>query len=209
MQSNFEKIIRENDIKLVIFDIDGTIKDLYTEHKNALVQTMKKLQVYSTKRAKFALFLNSIGMKFFKWGCLPTNCLMQSVLIWIISFIIGCDYTQFKKMYYENYPEKSILFEKMKGQIKSLPFHMDIILASTNNYNLNTQKELCHIFGIKELRAKKYKDILQKGNVPVNNILVVGDNFFDDYLPAKLLGCKVCMVNMYDSKFKAFFLNLL
>lgn len=208
MKLNLMKLFRDNDIRLIVFDIDGTIKDLYNEHKIALMGAFKKLNIEKTKRAKFALWLNSIGMTFFKWGCLPTNSLMQNVLIWIMSIVTFKNYKELKRSYYLSYPDKSILFEKIKDQILSLPFQMDIILASTNNYTLSTKHELCNMFYVKELKEKKYKDIIQKGNVLPENILVVGDNFFDDYIPAKKLGCKTYIVNMYNSKLKDVIITL-
>jgi len=208
MRLNLMKQVRDNDIRFIVFDIDGTIKDLYKEHKAALIEAFKKLNIEKTIRAKLALWLNSFGMSFFKLGCLPTNSLMQNILIWIMSIVTFKNYKELKRSYYLSYPEKSILFEDMKCQILSLPFEMDIILASTNDYTLSTKHELCNMFCVKELKEKTYKTIIQNINVPPSNILVVGDNFFDDYLPAKRLGCKTCMVNMYNSKLKDIIITL-
>lgn len=209
MKLNLMKQIRENDIRLVVFDIDGTIKDLYTEHEIALKEAFKKLNIEKTNKVKFALWLNRVGMMFFKLGCLPTNCLMQNMLMRIMSGVTMSNYTKLKEYYYQSYPDNSILFEEIKKQIQSMPYDVDIILSSTNNYTLSTKVELCKVFHVKELKGKKYKTIVQSSNIPSANILVIGDNFFDDYLPAKRLGCKVCVVNMYNSKLKDIIITLI
>ena len=202
MQFNILKFIRENDIELVIFDIDGTIKDLYREHQTALIEALKALNILNTKRAKFALKLNNFGMGFFRIGCLPTNVLMQKLLIWIMSVVTFSDYKELRNLYYLNYPDKPILFEDMKQEIFSLSPDIKTVLASTNKYTLNIKQEICKVFCVEEPRKKIYKDIIEGENVPFNKVLIVGDNFFDDYLPAKTLKCNVHIVNMYNSRIK-------
>lgn len=207
MSLNLLKIIREKSVRLIIFDIDGTIKDLHQEHKIAIEKVLKEFNILYTKRAKFALWLNSIGMVFFKWGCLPTNSFMQKVLLYIMSVITLSDFKKFKDLYYKNYPKYSILFEEMRTEILSLPFELNIILSSTNEYNLSTKQELCKEFCVEKIRAKNYSKIIKEEKIPANSVLIIGDNFFDDFLPAKVLGCNVLLVNMYQSQTKEFFMK--
>ncbi|MBR5227767.1 MAG: HAD family hydrolase [Clostridia bacterium] len=203
MKNNFKKLIKKHAIRLVIVDVDGTIKDLYREHNKAIEMTFQNLRIEKSLRAKFAMWLNKFGMMFFKLGCLPTNAKMQHALLRILSIVTLNNYEVVKELYYRNCRQFSIVFKDIKQELLTLPENVKVILASTNHYTVTENLKLRNEFGVSEIRNKIYKDILKKEKIKPERVLVIGDNFFDDYVPAKCLGCKVYLVNNYNSCLKA------
>lgn len=200
--------MNNGNIKLVIFDIDGTIKDLYSEHlialEPALLSLGKRKSIVS-----FALAINKIGMFTFKLGLLPTSLFMQNLLLFIISIITFTNYYTLKQKYYEFYPKFPIFFNDAKSEIIDFKEKSTVILASTNHYTMNMKKNICKTFCVDEPKRKIFKSIIKECNVKPGEVLIVGDNLFDDYFPAKLLGTRIRIVNRYNIYAKSSLIKLL
>jgi len=51
-------------------------------------------------------------------------------------------------------------------------------------------------------KASAYKALFTRLNVDKNQVLIIGDNFFDDLYTARILGVRCLLVNNYNSKLK-------
>lgn len=193
-------------IKLIIFDIDGTIKDLYAEHNLALGLALKALA-----KNKFcvsvALAFNKLGMSIFKIGCLPTSLFMQNLLLLIMAVITHTNYYTLKQKYYEYYPAEPLFFDYVKEEISFYQKSSTVVLASTNHYTMNMKKYIGQTLCVDEPKKKIFKEIIKDYNVKPCEVLIIGDNFFDDYLPARLLGANVHLVNRYNVNAKRFLIK--
>ncbi len=193
-----------------IFDIDGTIKDVVREHTEALERTLKMLNI-GIKKTKLILLINDIAMWFVKTGILPTNRNMQEAMLRIYSILIKQSLISFKAKYYNEYCRKNIFFPKVLRKMKKLKQqgHM-VYLISTNLQNITILEKIdCRFFDKGYImhknnipKKKLYIDIVIENSLPKQDMIIIGDNIFDDIIQTQGLGIKVILANQYNSKLK-------
>ena len=200
------KKIRAKDARVVVFDIDGTLKDLVKEHQAALSKVMNRFVKGKLIRKKLILFLDRIAMWFVKAGILPTNEKMQRTLITIYATILCENINNFNELYEVFYEAENILFDEVKAMLNGISKTKDVYFVTINkqNYNLEEQGIASDriIYTMSEKKVKAYKRLVEEKKLDKNDIIIVGDNIFDDIRAAKKLSIKYLLVDNYDSKFK-------
>lgn len=213
-------VLDTTNLYLAAVDIDGTLKDLAQENTSALIKTMKSMGNVNLKlRGKFVLWINKINMYFVKTGLLPTNSFMQKTLLFLYSILLFKNYETFKKRYFKAYNKENMFFESAETIIDKLEDKgLKVYLVTKNRQNKRilqvTDKTIANrierlIIGRK--RTSKYvvyKSFISSRGISKNEVLIIGDNFWDDVLPAILLRATVIWCNMYNSKFKAIVINI-
>ena len=197
--------IKQSKAKVVIFDIDGTLKDLCTEHSMALQITLDEYNV-GRVRQDIILALNDIAMVMIKTGFFPTNHAKQNLLVWMFAVLSGKNIKAFQKEYFKNYTHQLCLFNGVYQLLNFLKSRVLVYFSTVNrqNYNLEdcgiTQDRIMYTLG----KSKKatYKKLLDNLKVDKKEIIIVGDNIFDDLLSAKALGVKCLLINNYNSRLK-------
>ncbi len=213
MLENVKKTIMATDAAYVILDIDGTIKDLVKEHQTALSITVNGFTRGKKLRRKLVFFIDKIAMSFVKSGILSTNRDRQEFLLGLYAIILGRSISEFRELYDSFYEDKVIIFKDVNAFIKEIEKTKKVCFVTINRQNYNIEK-----LGIKKediycVKSKKkiyaYKTVMMMNDLDPEEILVVGDNLFDDIRPAKKLGCKCLLVDNYNSKLKRFIAKLL
>ena len=205
MNKSVMNLIRNYKPKVVIFDIDGTLKDLCKEHSNALKATLKQLDVGKYKR-NLVLAINAFGMVMVKLGVLSTSTSKQNILIRIFAILSGVRLIDFYDKYFENYTRELCLFEGAAELLALLNKEKVVYFATINkqNYNLEEcgipQERIMYTEGA--FKEATYNELLKSINVNKSEVLIIGDNLFDDWLSAKHLGVKCLLVNRYNNKLK-------
>lgn len=203
--------IEKSRAKVIVLDIDGTLKDLCTEHTTALQITLQSFDV-SVYRKKLILLINKIAMSMVKTGLFSTNHSKQNLLIKIYAILSGVKINTFSKEYFKSYTEQICLFEGATDLLNSLNSEKLLYFSTINkqNYNLEEcgipQERIIYTEG--KFKVSTYREILKSIGVNKEDVVIIGDNIFDDLLSAKLLGVKCLLVNHYDSKLKAMFCKL-
>lgn len=212
MTSVILKEIYNSGASVVIFDIDGTLKDLCEEHRKSLNLTLISLNI--NKMSRFLIkTLNKIAMYMVKCGIFPTNKAKQDILLTVFSLIAIKNKKSFKDEYYKYYKEQIEIFEGVKNILSVLYKEKEVYFATINNQNYNLEhcgilsNQIVYTKGI--LKVTSYKKLLEKLNVKRSEVIIVGDNIFDDIISAKILGTKSILVNNYNSNFKSFMCKLL
>lgn len=208
-------------ISVVLMDIDGTIKDLVKENTDALTKTLKRLDnVQDTIRGKLVLAINRVNMYLVKTGLLPTNRTMQNILLHVYAFMTFKSFKRFRLNYFKEYNREHMFFDSSKNLLKDI-YGSDIRLyfVTKNNQNESVLKcdelkkykhELRLIVGKNGItKYSVYKDFLKKRGFKKSEVLIVGDNLFDDIIPAILLGVNAVWRDMYGCKLKRLALNVL
>lgn len=206
MNKSVINIINRYNPKAIIFDIDGTLKDLCKEHTNAVELALKQFSV-GKFRSGIVLAMNRIAMIIVKTGLLPTNHSKQNFLVKVYALIAGVKIIEFYDQYFENYTKELCLFDGAYELLTSLNAKKDVYFATINkqNYNLEEcgipQERIMYTEGA--FKAATYNKLLKRFNLEIHEVLIVGDNFFDDFISAKQLGVKFLLVNRYNSKLKS------
>lgn len=197
---------------VVIFDIDGTLKDLCEEHRKALNLTLTSLKVNNVSRWIIKA-LNCVAMGMVKSGIFPTNRAKQDILLGIYSLIAFKKIFNFKNKYYKFYDCQLEVFNGVKELLNKLNKEKEVYFATINdqNYNLEDCGIVSHQIVYTEgvLKISSYKRLLDELKVKRNDVIIVGDNIFDDIISAKLLKTKSILVNNYNNKFKSLMCKLL
>lgn len=213
--------IYNKNISVVLMDIDGTVKDLVKENTDALIRTMKKLNnVDETIRGKLVFGVNKINMYLVKTGLLPTNYTMQNILLHIYSFMTFKSFKRFKSVYFKEYNREHIFFSNSKDILKDIydnDMRMYFVTKNEQNESILGCKELEKFrYKMKLIVGKRgitkysvYKEFMRKRGFRKYEVLMVGDNLFDDVIPAILLGINVVWRDMYDCRLKRIVLNIL
>lgn len=210
-----------------MIDIDGTLKDLVSENNEALLNTLRIMGDIDSKcRGKFILYINRINMYFVKTGLLPTNEIMQKILILFYSFIAFKKYKEFKKIYFEEYNKQNIFFEDSETMLKNIKEHqlrlylvtkntqnsniLSIELYNKNNLIIREYLKISKVIIAQNKGAKyyMYKQFMKDKDFKSDDVIIIGDNLWDDILPAILLKTKVIWCNMYKSKFKKILISI-
>ena len=206
MNTNVLRKIKETKAKVIIFDIDGTLKDLCKEHDNALRLTLSCFNV-GKKRTKIIYILNRLAMSMIKVGLFPTNNVMQQILIFAYSIISLKRVKSFYDEYNHNYSKQICLFHGEQELLDTLNSDKQIYFSTINkqNYNLEEcgipQERIVYTTGI--FKWKTYAKLIKDKRISRKDVLIVGDNIFDDFLSAKIIKVKCLLVNNYNSKLKA------
>lgn len=207
MNINMIHINTLNKIKVVILDIDGTLKDLCLEHNEALVQTLNMSGVKKWRK-NIILCLNEIAMNIVKTGIFPTNGIMQRCLLFVYSIIAGVRLKKFSNNYYINYAKQVKVFNNVNDILNSLSSDKKVFFVTVNKQNYNLEE--CGIssnniiYATNTFKVNAYKKLIKKLGIPKEQVIIIGDNLFDDLLSAKLLRSNCLLVNNYNSKFKNF-----
>lgn len=206
MNKKILDFVKSNDIKVIIFDIDGTIKDLCTEHTNAVKKTLEKFNVKKINK-KIMLALNKFAMYIVKTGIIPTNHLKQNFLLKVYAIFCGIKILDFYEVYFENYTSEVCLFDGVYEMLEDLSKEQEVYFATINkqNYNLETCKFFNERISYTEssFKAAAYSRIIKSLNLDKSQVLIVGDNIVDDLFSAKQLDVKCILVNRYKSRFKS------
>lgn len=213
--------IYNKNISVVLMDIDGTVKDLVKENTDALIRTMKRLDnVHKTIRGRLVLGINKVNMYLVKTGLLPTNRTMQNILLHIYSFMTFKSFKKFKSVYFKEYNREHIFFDNSKDTLRYIydnDMRMYFVTKNEQNESILGCEELKEFrYKMKLIVGKSgitkysvYKDFMRKRGFRKYEVLMVGDNLFDDVIPAILLGINVVWCDMYGCRLKRFVLNIL
>lgn len=213
--------IYNKNISVVLMDIDGTVKDLVKENTDALIRTMKKLNnVDETIRGKLVFGVNKVNMYLVKTGLLPTNYTMQNILLHIYSFMTFKSFKRFKSVYFKEYNREHIFFDNSKDTLRYIydnDMRMYFVTKNEQNESILGCEELKEFrYKMKLIVGKSgitkysvYKEFMRKRGFRKYEVLMVGDNLFDDVIPAILLGINVVWCDMYDCRLKRIVLNIL
>lgn len=205
MNESVINVINRYNPKAIIFDIDGTLKDLCKEHTNAVELALKQFRVGRFRRG-IILAINRAAMYLVKVGLLSTNPSKQNFLVKVYALIAGVKIVEFYDQYFENYTKELCLFDGVYELLTSLNTKRDAYFATINkqNYNLEEcgipQERIMYTEGA--FKAATYNKLLKCFNIERNDVFIVGDNIFDDFFSAKQLGVNFLLVNRYNSKLK-------
>lgn len=198
---------------VIVFDIDGTLKDLVGEHKEALEKVVNGFVKRKKLRKKLVFSLDKIAMWFVKSGILPTNGRMQRILITIYSIILCENISNFKELYKLFYEKENILFKESKELLKELSRAKEIYFVTVNKQNYNLEEHGISqdriIYTEAEKKKEAYQRLLDEKKLNKSKMLIVGDNIFDDVKSARKLGVESLLVDNYDSKTKCFIAKIL
>jgi len=198
---------------IIVFDIDGTLKDLVREHKEALKKAVNGFVKGKKLRKKFVFGLDEIAMWFVKSGVLPTNGRMQRILITIYSIILCENIANFKESYKFFYEKENILFNESKELLDELLLTKEVYFVTVNKQNYNLEKQGISqdriIYTLVEKKKKAYQRLFGEKGLDESKVVIIGDNLFDDISSAKKLGVKSLLVNNYNSNFKCFIAKIL
>lgn len=203
-----------SNVAIVFMDIDGTLKDLAKENTEALIRTMDKLKISSNMfRSRVVFWMNKVNMYLVKTGLLPTNATMQKVLLFFYSIVLFKSYTKFKCIYFKEYNKEDIFFDSAEVAVKKIfSNECKLYLITKNEQNTSIinsdfagefNKLLRVVIGKKGFtKYAVYKEFLVHRNYNKDTLVIIGDNFFDDVVPALLLGVQVIWCDMYNCKIK-------
>lgn len=205
MQMDMMNKIRQSSAKIIVFDVDGTLKDLCAEHSDALCIVLAKLGVRKIRR-KIILAINKLAMAMVKVGLLPTNQNMQKILVFVFAVLAGKRIKAFQNEYFLVYKKQLCLFKNVYALLDYFKDNAQIYFATINQQNYNfrecgiSEERIMHSGG--SFKFKTYSKLLKDIGADKSQVLIVGDNVFDDLLSAKLLKVKCLLVNNYNSKLK-------
>lgn len=211
MNTNVLRMIESSKVKVIIFDIDGTLKDLCKEHSIALSYALNECNV-SSMRKNVVMLVNRIAMLMIKMGIFSTNNFKQRFLLKVFAILSGVKVKTFSNAYLKKYTEQICLFEGVFDILSYLKREREIYFSTINkqNYNLEEcgipQERIVYTEG--KFKVTTYKKILKSIGVDKKEIIIVGDNIIDDILAAKFLGLKSLLVNHYNSKIKSVFCKI-
>ena len=212
MIEKLKEAIMATDAKVVLLDIDGTVKDLVKEHQTALRVTVNGFNRGKNLRRRFVFFLDKIAMGFVKSGILSTNRDRQEFLLAVYAIILGKSISEFRELYNTFYNDKVIMFKGVKEMLEEVKSKKEVYFVTVNHQNFNIEKIGIDRENIYCVQARKkiyaYKTVLMMNDLDPEDALVIGDNIFDDIRPAKRLNCKYLLVDNYKSKFKRFLAKL-
>ena len=206
MNKSVMRFAKRSNVKVIIFDIDGTLKDLCKEHTNAVKYTLKYFRVSKFKQ-KIVFAMNKIAMYIVKTGLVPTNHSKQNFLVKIYAILCGVKVIDFYETYFENYTNEICLFDGAYELLDNLNVEKEVYFATINkqNYNLEdcgiSQERISYTEGA--FKVVTYNKIIKSIGVDLSEVVIVGDNLFDDLLSAKQLGVKCLLVNRYKSRLKS------
>ena len=208
MIDNLQEVIKNADVNVVIFDIDGTLKDLCKEHSNAVKTVLDRLEKPPKALKKLVLFIDKVALITIKLGILPTNIKFQRMLINIYAILLGQNMKDFGKSYNSCYKREIFMFEGVQQLIRDLSNDHEVYFATTNyqNYNLEAigikQKAIFYApEGTKKIST--YNALLTEMDVDISDAIIIGDNIYDDVISGHILGTKTYLVNNYNSKIKS------
>lgn len=206
MNESVMRFVERNNAKVIIFDIDGTLKDLCVEHTNAVKNTLQCFGVNKFKR-KIVLTLNRLAMYLVKLGIITTNPSKQNFLVKIYALLCGIKIVDFYEEYFENYTKEFCLFEGVCDLLDALSGEKEVYFATINkqNYNLEAcgimQERIDYTDGA--FKVATYNRIVKKLGVDKSEVVIVGDNLVDDLFSAKQLGIKCLLINRYCNRLKS------
>ena len=202
------------DATVIVFDIDGTLKDLEMEHKEALKRVVELIEKKAFRK-KIVFGLDKIAMWFVKSGVLPTNGKMQRILTIIYAGILNENKKVFHASYMLFYDNENILFNESKELLEELLIDKDVYFVTINkqNYNLDEHGIIQERIIYTEVEKKKeaYQRLFDEKELDKSKVIIIGDNLWDDVISAKRLGVECLLVDNYNNKFKRFirkFLNV-
>lgn len=213
MESNIRKLIKEKGVMLFLIDIDGTLKDLTKEHMQVINDF---LVVNNNKKKRLILKINGFFMGFVKSGLFPTNKHTQAALCYINAILFNEKYLDFKKEYLQNYSELRIIFDRCYEMLDEIEKNgAKYILVSKNEQSINfiknnerLEKSILKISLSKGNKKDTFKNAIEfhkneyQNTIRDEQIVVIGDNFWDDIVPAMFLGIRFLWCNKYKSKVK-------
>ena len=205
MNKNIIKFVNNCNAKVVILDIDGTLKDLCKEHTNALLKTLEYFGVKGFARKAVAI-LNKLAMCIVKTGFIPTNHSKQNFLLNAYATLCGIKVVDFYENYFENYTREICLFDGAYELLNYLHQEKQVYFATINkqNYNLEecgiAQERIMYTDG--GFKVATYSRLIKSTGYSKSDVVIVGDNLFDDLFSAKQLGVKFFLVNRYRSRLK-------
>ncbi len=200
------RFVEKNNAKVVILDIDGTLKDLCKEHSNAVKCTLNQLEVSKFKQ-KIVLAINKLAMYIVKTGFIPTNHSKQNFLVKIYAILCGVKIVDFYELYFENYTREICLFDGAYELLQNLNDEKEIYFATINkqNYNLEAcgipQERITYTDGA--FKVATYNRLIKSIGIDKSEVVIVGDNIFDDLFSAKQLEIKCFLVNRYKNRIKS------
>ena len=206
MNNSVIQFVKKNNAKVVIFDIDGTLKDLCAEHTNAVRYTLCKFGVNKFKK-NIVMAINKLAMYIVKTGFIPTNHSKQDFLLKVYAMICGVKMVDFYAVYFDNYTRELCLFDGACELLATLNSEKELYFATINNQNYNLED--CGIFQERitytdgDLKVTTYSQLIKSIGIDKSEVVIVGDNIFDDFLSAKKLGVKCFLVNRYKNRPKS------
>ena len=215
MFNNIQEYIRKKGIRLVILDVDGTMKDLVLEHMCAIKEIARIRQTSeNSKDIRVIIAINNFFMCFVKCGLFPTNSVMQNILCFVNCILFCEPFKNFRCEYLTEYYKRRKIFDNTSELLDEIvKSGAKYVIISKNSQSINffsgnwtfTQNNIYISDGdklglfknlIESTAVSESKDILPE------EVLIIGDNFWDDVIPAMRLKANVLWCNKYFSSSK-------
>lgn len=203
MKTIEQKLSSNEKIKNVLMDVDGVVKDLYREHKEALKITIGETK--KIKREKLIKKINEFSRPLIGCGVIPTNSIMQKLLVVFYALLLFENPAKFYNSYKRNYKNQYYVFEDVVEYINSISFDYNIIFVSLNTHS----KDLKNygligylIYTTKHGKKKLIKDLMNEYKMTLEDTILIGDNYIHDYIPAKSIGIDILIVDCYENGLK-------
>jgi len=198
--------------EIVIFDIDGTLKDIVGEHSEALLETLNTIE-RKNFRKNIVLLLDRIAMWFIKNGILPTTEKMQHKLTTLYSLVLNEYNDKFKEKYKFFYKRTVIPFISSNALLEELLKTKKIYFVTINKQKYNLETKLLSkgkvIYAGDKSKVYAYQRLFKEENIDKEKAIIIGDNILDDINAAKILGVRCLLVDNYNSKIKRFISKVL
>ena len=104
------------------------------------------------------------------------------------------------------------MFDGVYELLVELNKQKEVYFATINkqNYNLEIcglhQEKIAYTNG--SFKVETYATLVKKIGVDKSEVVVIGDNIFDDWVSAKKIGVKCFLVNRYQNKIKSLLCKL-
>ena len=176
MYKNIIKFVNKHNAKVIILDIDGTLKDLCAEHTNAVEYTLKQFGVSRFKQ-KIVLAINKLAMYIVKTGFIPTNHSKQNFLVKVYAILCSVKIVDFYDAYFKNYTCEICLFDGACELLENLISEKEVYFATINkqNYNLEScgiaQERITYTDGA--FKVATYNRIIKSIGVDKSDVVIV------------------------------------
>lgn len=185
----------EKKIKMLVFDQDGT---LYTSENNLFLETRNKTKYWlSNKLNKNLDEINKLYKKLPEkyanpyYGFASLGCSVDEYMLEVFDKIDPRNFLEFNPNLYTYFKNSKLL--------KAL------VTFASPNYTIKLQEKLKlksfynKILYVKDFAtySKKqcYEQLSKEFNVKFNEMCIIGDNYYNDILPAQQLGCKAILIS--------------
>ena len=192
----------EKKIKMLVFDQDGT---LYSSENDLILETRKRTKHWLSNKLKKDLkeideLYEKLPKKYANpyLGFCSLGCSIDEYMSEVFDKIEPGEFLDFNQMLYS--------FFKQNKQLKAL------VTFSSPNYTIKLQETLKlkdfydRILYVKDFetysKGQCYEQLAKEFNIKCEEMCIIGDNYYNDILPAQQLGCETVLISSKIEKLK-------